>query len=452
MRILNHLRKPITLVTVFFLLSGFLVVNTPIMALNMTENVYISTDVEEEIQQLVTEGDIPSLQAGIVFQDQLVWAKGYGLQPSLDTVYMIGSVQKTFTATSVLQLYEKGVIKDLEDDVNDYLPFEVRNPNYPTTPITIRMLLSHRSGLVHELPYKFFWDTEGTFYPKYRLTYKSGILDLSVEEFLNASLTPGGANYRSNIWLFEPGTEYSYSGSAFVLLKYLIEQVTNQSVANYMQENIFGPLGMKNTGFNASDFAGHHAIPYTRIGGTNHDLPVWSGQLMIRSTVSDMAQFLIAHINQGQNGDIQLLQPGTIDLMHAKISSWSAYRDPQWNSPYDYNLNAEGYGLGWEQFIDDIEGHGGSVPGYMALMYCKQTEKGPFGVIILINANGILGSEDDFAAVYKIVKTVRNVLLYELGLIGPKARLMTWLLVSGVLVLIAVTGVFVYKRRQRKNS
>ncbi len=85
-------------------------------------------------------------------------------------------------------------------------------------------------------------------------------------------------------------------------------------------------------------------------------------------------------------------------------------------------------------------------------MYCKQTDKGPFGVIILINANGILGSDDDFATVYKSVKTVRNVLLYELGLIGPKMRLMSWLLVAGVLVLISVTGVFMYKRHQRKNS
>jgi len=67
----------------------------PISALDTTIDELFSSDVEEEIQRLVTEGDNPSLQAGIVFQDQLVWAKGYGLQPSLDTVYMIGSVQKT---------------------------------------------------------------------------------------------------------------------------------------------------------------------------------------------------------------------------------------------------------------------------------------------------------------------------------------------------------------------
>ncbi|MFQ5819687.1 MAG: hypothetical protein ACE5I5_06845 [Candidatus Heimdallarchaeota archaeon] len=83
------------LLRIYVTVIGFCVILTmPISALVMIESEYISSDVEEEIQRLVTEGDIPSLQAGIVFQDQLVWAKEYGLQPSLDTVYMIGSVQK----------------------------------------------------------------------------------------------------------------------------------------------------------------------------------------------------------------------------------------------------------------------------------------------------------------------------------------------------------------------
>jgi len=65
----------------------------------------------------------------------------------------------------------------------------------------------------------------------------------------------------------------------------------------------------------------------------------------------------------------------------------------------------------------------------------------------MISTNGILGSDNDFAAVYKSVKAIRNMLLYELDLIDPNARLNSLLLVEGALVLIAVRGLVMYKRR-----
>ena len=108
---------------------------------------------------------------------------------------------------------------------------------------------------------------------------------------------------------------------------------------------------------------------------------------MIRSTVPDLAQFLIAQLNHGRNGEFTLLQPETVILMHTKSRNWSAYQTPLRIDLYDYNINSKGYGLGWEQFTDGFEGHGGSVPGFMALMYGKQTKKGPFGVILLISVN-----------------------------------------------------------------
>ena len=69
----------------------------------------------------MTEGEIPSLAAGIVVNDSLVWAKAYG-EASLDTVYLIGSITKLFTATAIFQLYEQELI-DLEDDINKISPF-----------------------------------------------------------------------------------------------------------------------------------------------------------------------------------------------------------------------------------------------------------------------------------------------------------------------------------------
>ena len=110
----------------------------------------------DEISGLVESGDIPSLQVCVVSGDEK-WVKGFGEQTDEDTVFLVGSIQKVFVAVSILQLYEEGLV-DLDDDVNTHMPFSIRHPGYPDTPITIRMLLSHRSGLDSTLPSEFAYD------------------------------------------------------------------------------------------------------------------------------------------------------------------------------------------------------------------------------------------------------------------------------------------------------
>ena len=98
----------------------------------------------------------PSVSACIIINDSVVWSKGYGLydiennKPATpDTLYLMASISKTVTATALMQLYEQELF-DLDDDVNDYLPFSLRNPNFLDTSITFRMLLSHRSSLASD--------------------------------------------------------------------------------------------------------------------------------------------------------------------------------------------------------------------------------------------------------------------------------------------------------------
>lgn len=93
-----------------------------------------------------------ALSVCIIKDNKTVWSKSYGYShPHLfrkatnRTIYGVGSITKTITATAILQLYEKGLL-DLNDDINTYLPFELRNPNFPDVPITIRSLLTHRSS------------------------------------------------------------------------------------------------------------------------------------------------------------------------------------------------------------------------------------------------------------------------------------------------------------------
>lgn len=100
------------------------------------------------------------MAAAVVVGDEIIWAHGYGEQPDLSTIYMVGSIDKTYLTTAFLQLVEEGKI-GLDDDIRDYLPFELRNPLAPDVPITPRMLLSHQSGLAHDIPGLRYVDNDG---------------------------------------------------------------------------------------------------------------------------------------------------------------------------------------------------------------------------------------------------------------------------------------------------
>ncbi len=333
---------------------------------------------ESKIRDLMVKYDIPSLAAGIAINESLIWANGFGDQSDLDTVYMIGSITKTFTATSLLQLNESNLI-NLNGDINDYLPFDVRHPDYPSTPITINMLLTHTTGLTKDFYYamSYYFDKEliqwiNTFFGTSYIYWDP---KPSLEEFLNGSLNPSGLYYHPTNWALEPGTEFFYSNAGFELLGYLVEQVTNQSIVEYVQENILDPLNMTNSGYNYLDFGGMNAIPYERINEINFAIPFYNlslnGAGSLRSTVPDLAKYLIAHMNQGEYKGFQLLTPEKVELMHEKHVLIPG-------------AEPAGYGLGWF-VIDGIQGHDGATPGFLSSMYMEESEQGTYGIIVMFN-------------------------------------------------------------------
>ena len=191
--------------------------------------------VEERIDNLFDEGSIPSMAVGIIVGNELVWAKGYGLQPDLSTVYSVGSIDKSFTATAIMQLVENELI-DLEDDVNQYLPFSIRHPNYPENPVTIRMLLAHQSGLPHDLPGTRYTDNDG---PMLRWMYSNrghDFMDLyrsyfpmNQDSYLEEVFSED-SKYGDQFWVMKPGTGFQYSNSGYYLiLGTIIEEVTGQT-------------------------------------------------------------------------------------------------------------------------------------------------------------------------------------------------------------------------------
>ncbi len=410
--------------------------------LNSSDTASLFAELDAALPGVIARGNSPSIQVAVV-QGQDIWSQAFGENTGVEHVYMNASVQKVFTAAAVLQLVEKGLI-DLDADISEYLPFAVGHPGFPETSITVRMLLAHRSGL-DDLPYQFEWDTKSAFAPQYRPPAPTQVQAMSHEEYLVASLTPGGVNYDPQAWVHEPGQEYHYSVSTYPLLRYLIGQVTGQTYADYMRENIFLPLGMTGSSFSADEFAGRNAIPYTRIDGENIELPIWNGQgSMMHTTAADMARFLAVFMNGGRLGDSQVLQPETIVLMQQKTTRFNKLSFFKG----DDDLVRTGHGLGIFVFRGGWVGYGGSAPGFQCLFRFNPSRQ--VGYVILSNVNAILGGGENYASARRDLYEVQDALL---SILDPQfvVRRLTALEVGflGALVLYALIVVRFWVRRRK---
>ena len=302
---------------------------------------------------------------------------------------MIGSITKTFTATAILQLTEN-LLLNLDDDINNYIPFNISHPNYPSIPITPRMLLTHKAGLPANLYWslEYYFDNQTIDWINENLGWDiiKWAVRPTLEEFLNGSLNPSGPYYDDYNWYVRPGVQFHYSNAGFQLLGYLVEEITNQSLEEYIQENIFDPLNMTDSGYFYTDFVGKHAIPYEWSNGTNFEYPLYNinvtGAGSIRSNVLDMVKYMSAFMNEGEVNGTQILSPGSVALMHS-------IQEPLTGTSTE-GFTYEGYGLGWFLYEGNFKGHGGATPGFSSNMYLKFTSGGTFGVILMFNRGSAL--------------------------------------------------------------
>lgn len=194
----------------------------------------LPSEVEEGIDQVFSDyrgEDGPGCALGIVRDGSLVFARGYGLG-SLDhgiplrpsSVFYLASVSKQFTAAAILMAGHEGYLK-LDDPVQAHIQ-EFPDYGYP---LTIRHLLHHTSGIRDYL----------TLMALAGIPYENVLAD---EAML-------GLITRQQELNFEPGTEFLYSNSGYVLLAEIVKRATGRPLSDYAQEKIFGPLGMENTHF-----------------------------------------------------------------------------------------------------------------------------------------------------------------------------------------------------------
>ena len=310
-------------------------------------------DFDEELIELMEIARFPSLSACIIKNNTVVWSKGYGLcdirnnkEAANYTINLAGSISKTITATAIMQLWEKGLF-DLDDDVNEYLPYNLRNPKYPDIPITFRMLLAHQSSLSRVLIGLFLFFS---------------VLHLPIEK-LSEYILPDGRIYNPLSWTDSPpGEKYTYSSIGYEILGTLVEYFTNQSFEQYCKEHIFQPLKMFDTSFLPEDLdEDRFAIPYVHILTKYIPLPHYTNYNFaaggVRTTVLDLARYLLVYMNGGEYDGTRILEEETVDLMLT----------------YQYTNSI--YGLGWRMFMIDMEndtrriGHSGAVPGGSSHMF-----------------------------------------------------------------------------------
>ena len=266
------------------------------------------------------------LGACLIKGDEIVWDGYYGYSDleqrtplNREDIFPLASLSKTVTATALMQLYERGSFK-LDDDINDFMPIKVRNPNFPDKPITFRMLLTH-TGSLEDVTSTGLKTPKGVPYPH----GVTGDSNIPLREFVEDLFTPGGKYYSAEYFSkSEPGTKYSYSNFAFSLIGYLVEKIAKEDFSEYCKEHIFRPLGMDNTGWHLRDLdttrvifgygfpANDSSTSYRKVlpfGEPGYP----SGNL--RTTMHDFARFASAFINKGRYKEYQLLKPQTVELM-----------------------------------------------------------------------------------------------------------------------------------------
>ena len=354
------------------------------------------TGVDDFIRTQMEKSHVAGLGACIIKNGDIVWSNGYGwadIEKKIPydhqkTVQNIGSVSKTFTATAVMQLWERSKFK-LDDDVNVYLPFKVRNPKYPDVPITFRQLLTHRSSI-----------KDG---PAYGQSYAWGDPTVSLETWIREYFTPGAKYYdeKGNFHEWKPGQEgklpsqpRAYTNVGFGLLGYLVERIAQLPFNEYCQANIFAPLDMKQTSWYLKNLdLTRHALPYTYMppgkprrvlleGGMTlkeleeggfypnclYSFPNYPDGL-IRTSVFQLARFLLAYINKGTYKGARILKQTTVETMLSR--------------------DHFGRGLCWferpQTYGDSMWGHGGGDPGISTTM--QFLERSGVGVIVFANTS-----------------------------------------------------------------
>jgi len=292
------------------------------------------------IRHELTEKGLPAISIALVDDQQIVWAQGFGLAnpdnktaATAGTIYRVGSVSKLFTDIGVMQLVERGEL-NLDAPITEYLTdFRPKNPF--AKPITLRELMSHRSGLVREPAVGHYFDPSE---PSVAAT---------VESLKPTSL------------VYAPGTHTKYSNAGITIVGYVLERRKEQPYAKYLKRAVLESIGLHDSAFEPEpQLIANLAKAYMwTYDGRTFEAPTFQLGIgpagCLYTSVVDLGKFLSVLFAHGRGPNGIVLKPETLDEM------WR----PQFAKPGEKT----GFGIGFRlsQFSGHrLVGHGGAIYGF----------------------------------------------------------------------------------------
>ncbi len=357
----------------------------------LTNGQYSSAD--SSINTIMNTNKVMGMSVAVVKNNKVVYAQSFGLKNQENQVrlsnadiFRIASISKSFSATAIMQLVEKGLIS-LDDDMSKLVGFIIRNPKYPETPITLKMVLSHRSSIN---------DSQGYF-----------SLDA-----INPTKNPNWDKCYNN---YAPDSGFQYCNLNYNMAGTIIEKISGERFDLYIQKHILQPLelygGYCVDSLDKQKFATiyeYHTDSAKFIASPNayaprseeianytmgYSTPIFSPTGGMKISATDLAKYMLMHSNKGKTNGKRVISKRSARKMQTMLSE------------------KEEYGLALStsnKLINGITltGHTGSAYGLNSAMFFEPKKK--YGFVVIIN-----GSEqkyiDGFNAVIK--KTVNS--LYE---------------------------------------
>lgn len=311
-------------------------------------------------------GDIAGAVVVVVKDGQVLLQKGYGYsdlakQSPVDperTLFRPGSVSKLFTWTAVMQLVEQGKV-DLDKDINGYIDFTI--PPIDGKPVTLRQVMTHRTGMEEQVRGLITTDPKGI-----------TSLEAALKHWVPVRIFPAGSTP-------------AYSNYATALAGYVVERVSGQPFDDYVDEHLFAPLGMARSSFR-QPLPGHLAPlvskGYARASeGTAkpYEYINLAPAGSLAATGSDMAKFMIAHLNRGAYGERRILSAATAETMHTTAAETIGPLNRMMLGFYETNINGH-----------RAIAHGGDTQWFHSYLHLFPDDN--IGLFVSVNSTGKEGA------------------------------------------------------------
>lgn len=327
--------------------------------------------IDRFVQKNIDNNHIPGLSIAIVNKNQVIFSKGYGKDGNDRTIisstpFAIASLSKAFTALAVMQLVEAGKI-NLDAPVKQYIP-SFKMADTRADKITVRQLLNQTSGLSDMV------------YPELSFKQQPASTQNTIDNLKDVKLD-------SN-----PGETFRYHNPNYQVMAHLVEVVSQEKFADYLQKHIFTPLQMTHTSSHHSTLEFQRKVPQGHIFVFGQPVklnePNWfiEGSAGLVSTTSDLARWLMLYLNKGEYKGQRLLSEKGIETMFSTPAN-------------------SRYGLGW--FVDAQKNvsHSGVFWTYQAEQMIM-TKEG-YGIVILFNS-GINAFQDYHTFLQGVAEILTN--------------------------------------------